>query len=298
MRTCLRLPNALLLSGLLLTPHAPLSAQTGTADVNGVTLPYEIAGSGRPLVLIHGWAVHRGFWDADVEQLAPHYAVIRYDRRGFGEATGKPDPTADPADLKALLETLDISRVHVVGHSQGAEVALTFALRYPEMVEGLVLFGAPPPAGFGLPPGDDGPPLADWVAIGRAHGVDSMKVAVGMWAAQQFGSSPDLLMQRAGPLMAAYTGLDLIDPDPPLDLVQPATIGELHSVRAPTLVIHGELEMPYLQVAAAALTYGIPNARRVVLPGGGHVVNWAEPERFAAEVLRFLREVDETPETP
>jgi pimeloyl-ACP methyl ester carboxylesterase len=46
-------------------------------------------------------------------------------------------------------------------------------------------------------------------------------------------------------------------------------------------------------VVAAVLTYGIPDARRAVLRGGGHVVNWAEPERFAAEVLRFLREVDE-----
>jgi pimeloyl-ACP methyl ester carboxylesterase len=285
--------SLILLGSLLFPPQTALHGQTGTAEVNGVTLPYEIAGSGKPLVLIHGWAVHRGFWDTDVEHLAHDYAVIRYDRRGFGGATGKPDITADAADLKALLEALDIPRAHIMGHSQGAAVALTFALRYPEMVDGLILFGAPPPDGFGLPPREDGPPIPEWIAIGKAHGVDSMKVAIGMWASAQFGGDTESMAARAGPLMGPYTGLDLLDPDPPLNLAAPARLDELGNVQAPTLVIHGQQEMPYFRVVAGVLTYAIPDARRAVLRGGGHVVNWAEPERFAAEVLRFMREVDE-----
>jgi pimeloyl-ACP methyl ester carboxylesterase len=284
---------SLLLGGAPLLPCSGLHGQTGTAAVNGVSLPYEITGSGNPLVLIHGWAVHRGFWDTDVERLAQQHTVIRYDRRGFGESTGKPDLTADPADLKAMLESLGYSRAHIMGHSQGAAVALTFAVRYPEMVDALVLFGAPPPAGFGLPPGGDGPPIAQWVAIGKAQGVDSLKMAIGAWAARQFGGAPDEMMQRGGALLDSYTGLDLIDPDPPLNLVEPARADELQAVKAPTLVIHGQYEMPYFRVVAHALTYGIPGARKAVIPGGGHTVNWPEPERFAAEVLRFLREAEE-----
>jgi pimeloyl-ACP methyl ester carboxylesterase len=296
MTVCIKLSSPLLLSGLLLTPPVILQGQTGIAEVNGVTLPYEITGSGKPLVLIHGWAVHRGYWDTDVEHLAHQYAVIRYDRRGFGEASGKPDLTADPADLKALLEALDIPRAHIMGHSQGTGVALTFALRYSEMVDGLVLFGAGPPEGFGLPPGEEAPPIPEWVVIGRTHGVDSLKALIGMWAARAFGDRPDQMAAPAGALLEPYTGLDLIDPDPPLNLTEPARIEELHMVRAPTLVIHGQYEMPYFRVVADVLTYGIPNARKAVVPGGGHVVNWAEPERFAAEVLRFLREVDGAPD--
>lgn len=292
MKTRSAVLGLLLLGGALLLADSA-HGQTGTAEANGVSLPYEITGSGKPLVLIHGWAVHMGFWDTDVEALARHYTVIRYDRRGFGGATGKPDLTADPADLEALLNELGIPRAHVMGHSQGAAVALTFALRYPEMVDGLVLFGAPPPEGFGLPPGEDGPRFAEWAAIGKAHGVDSLKAAIGAWAVQQFGDNPEELMARAGPLMGPYTGLDLIDPDPPLNLVAPARIDELHLVGAPTLVLVGGHEMPHTRLTADALTYGIPDAEEVVIPGGGHTVNWAEPERFAAEVLRFLREVDD-----
>ncbi len=293
MKTLGALARPLLLGVALLIPCAALHAQAGTVVVNGVSLPYEITGSGEPLVLIHGWAVHMGFWDTDVEALARHYTVIRYDRRGFGGATGKPDLTADPADLEALLNELGIPRAHVMGHSQGAAVALTFALRYLEIVDGLVLFGAPPPEGFGLPPGEDGPRFAEWAAIGKAHGVDSLKAAIGAWAVQQFGDNPEELMARAGPLLGPYTGLDLIDPDPPLNLVAPARIDELHLVGAPTLVLVGEREMPHTRLTADALAYGIPNAEKVVIPGGGHTVNWAEPERFAAEVLRFLRVVDD-----
>ncbi len=148
--------RSIALSGLLFLGALPISPQAlqGEAvsvQVNDVSLVYEIEGSGKPLVLIHGWAVHRGFWDGDVERFASRYTVIRYDRRGFGESSGKPDITADPADLEALLEMLGYPRVRIMGHSQGAIVALTFAVRYPEMVDALILFGAVPPDGFGLP---------------------------------------------------------------------------------------------------------------------------------------------------
>ena len=281
-----------LISSMILGGAVAAHAQAASVQVNGVTLPYEIEGSGAPLVLIHGWAVHRGFWDTDVDRFARHYTVIRYDRRGFGEASGKPDITADPADLKALLEQLDHARAHIVGHSQGAAVALTFAVRYPEMVNGLVLFGAVPPAGFGLPPGEDGPPVAEWIAAGKAYGVDSLRAAIGVWAAEQFGDLSPEDAQRAGALLQSYRGLDLIDPDPPSMLAEPARIDELRLVQAPTLVVNGQQEMPYFRLVADALTYGISGARKIVIPGGGHVVNWAEPERFAAEVLRFLREAE------
>jgi pimeloyl-ACP methyl ester carboxylesterase len=283
--------------GLLLLGGAALLAdsayaQSGTAEVNGVSLPYEITGSGEPLVLIHGWAVHLGFWDTDVEALARHYTVVRYDRRGFGAATGKPDLTADPADLKALLDELGIARAHVMGHSQGTNVALTFAVRYPETVNGLILFGPGAPPGFDVPEGPEAPPFGEWIAAAREHGIDALKDAMIAWASEQFGDQSAEMRRRSRKLLEPYTGADLLDPDPPLNLVAPARIDELHLVKAPTLLLVGEREMSSSRLVAHVLAYGIPGAQEVVIVGGGHTVNWAEPERFAAEVLRFLREVN------
>ncbi len=277
----------------LLSPQIA-RGQSASVQINGISLRYEIEGSGKPLVLVHGWAVHRGFWDGEVERFAPHYTVIRYDRRGFGESSGKPDLSADPADLKALLETLGYSQVRIMGHSGGTNVALTFAIRYPEMVDALIMFGPVPPSGFDLPfDGEDAPPMAELVETARMHGIDSVRAIISAWTAEQFGGSSSDDAERGRALLETYTGLDLIDPAPPSNLVEPARIDELRAVKAPTLIILGQDEMPYLRIVADVLTYGITGAKKIVVPGGGHVVNWAEPERFAAEILRFLREAVE-----
>jgi len=263
--------------------------QMAVADVNGVSLPYEIVGDGIPLVLIHGWAVHRGYWDDDVAALAQEYRVIRYDRRGFGEATGKPDFTADPADLKALLDEIGVPRAHVIGHSQGANVALSFALRYPEMVHGLVLFGPGLLPGQQPPSGDDVPATADWVTIGQTEGIAALHDAIGQWAVEHFGGSIDeTLSARAEALIATYSGADLLDPPQPSNLVTPAGVAELAAVTSPTLVICGEDELSFVEAAAELAVEGIPGARRVVISGAGHVANWQEPDQFASAVLEFL----------
>ena len=277
---------------MLLTVPAALPGQTGTVAVNGVSLPYVVEGTGPPLVLIHGWAVNHRYWDGNVGELARHATVIRYDRRGFGAAGGKPDPTADAADLKALLDQLGYARVYVMGHSAGASAALTFAVRYPAMVEGLVLFGPGPTSVAGLPPpaAEHAPPVQEWIAAGRTHGVDSLRAAIARWAARSFGGTPTpAAMERARRMLQTYSGADLLDPAPPSNLVEPVRVDELATVRVPTLILVGEQEMVMVRQVADVLADRIPGARLVVIPGGGHTVNWLEPERFAAEVRRFLR---------
>lgn len=286
---------SLAIAGVFLSvaPSA-LRGQTETVDVNGVSLPYEIRGEGPPLVLIHGWAVHRGFWDDDVELLARRHTVIRYDRRGFGGASGKPDITADPADLKELLATLGVDRAHIMGHSQGTAVALTFAVRYPGMVRSLILFGPGILPGQELPVAADFPPFAEWVAIGQREGVDSLRAAIGAWGMRYFGGDVRGWNTKAADLLSTYSGDDLLSPAQPLNLVELAGVTDLADVTVPTLIIHGEHEMSFIKVTANLMADSIPGAERVVIPGGGHVVNWQEPERFADAVLRFIRHVEET----
>ena len=295
MKISIAIPSLLLLSGVFVSSQLAAQARAGTADVNGVSLRYEVEGSGKPLVLIHGWTLTRRAWDGVAELLAPHYQVIRYDSRGYGESGGKADFTADPADLKALLEKLGHPRAHVLGHSSGGGVALTFAVRYPEMVDGLILYGAVPPVGFGLPwDGEDAFPFAEWEEIARTHGIDSLRETLAAMADEGYRAigRPDLA-QRYRLELKRYQGLDMIAPGSPSNLVEPVRIDELRSLRAPTLVLIGEDEMAYMKIVADALTYGITGARKVVIPGGRHGVHWPEPERFVAEILRFLRAAEE-----
>lgn len=293
MTTTLR--RALLPAALLAASGGAATAQIQTATINGVTIPYVVQGAGPPLVLIHGWAVNLHFWDGLADSLASHYTVIRYDRRGFGDAAGGADPTADPADLAELLRQLGFSRAHVMGHSAGVGTALTFAVRYPDMVAGLVLYGAGPIAGE-MPQGKDVPPIAEWIAAGRTYGVDSLHAAIGRWSATSFGGSlSPAQVERAGQLLASYSGQDLLAPVPPSNLVAPIGPDDIRSIGAPTLIVVGADDMGFIRTASDDYASRIPDAELVVIPGGGHVVSWQQPGRFTAAVLSFLQLVDSRP---
>ena len=111
-------------------------------DIDGISLHYELEGSGTPLVLTHGLGDDLRFWDPLVARLAAHHAVLRWDVRGFG-ASAKPagpySPALFAADLAALLDALGLDRVHLGGISMGGVIAQRFALDHPSRLRSLIL---------------------------------------------------------------------------------------------------------------------------------------------------------------
>ena len=113
------------------------------ARVNGVELEYEVAGSGEPVLLLHGGLL------ADengplLEQpaLTDDYKVINYHRRGFAGSEhppGKAQIADQVADAHAMLAELGVERTHVVGHSLGGVIGIQLALDHPEQVHTLAL---------------------------------------------------------------------------------------------------------------------------------------------------------------
>lgn len=114
-----------------------------TLSLSDLQTYYELAGSGPPLVLVHGGFVDSHMWDAQVADFAQDYRVLRYDLRGHG-LTG---PNATPRytvglfaeDLKGLLDVLGLERVALCGLSFGGMVAQAFAAHYPERLNALIL---------------------------------------------------------------------------------------------------------------------------------------------------------------
>jgi pimeloyl-ACP methyl ester carboxylesterase len=114
-------------------------------EVNGVRLHYFERGSGAPLVLLHGnGSMIQDFETSGLIDLAAKtYRVIAFDRPGFGH-TSRPrnvvwTPAAQAELLRSALDRLGVSTAIVLGHSWGASVAVALALKYPELVQGLVL---------------------------------------------------------------------------------------------------------------------------------------------------------------
>lgn len=130
-------------SGLVSTAHVWDTQRDVLAS--GVRLRIATAGSGPPLVLLHGLFVDHSTWDGVAAALAGDFQIVAPDLPGFGESE-KPSPSRFPYGIDAFTEAvadmyagLGLGRAAVVGHALGGAVALTLAARHPELVERLVL---------------------------------------------------------------------------------------------------------------------------------------------------------------
>jgi 3-oxoadipate enol-lactonase len=297
----IHLHGVIMLFALLALPLSQGVAQTrdaaagAYAAVNGTRLFYQDEGSGQPLVLIHGWPMSARMWDDQARALKQRYRVIRYDRRGFGRSPAEPwndgPSDHDVADLTALLDYLKVGSAYVLGQSAGGSVAIGFALAHAERVTALILHGAVP-GGFVLP---ERGPFAERDStreMVKRHGMDSLRRA---WAAHPINSVPEGrtdLKDRLNLILREYSGADITRTVPSQARSGSPAIYRLHTIRTPTLVLVGDSDLPFFQIAADVLHFEIPGAQKVSVKGGGHIVNMIEPARYNAEVTRFLDEVE------
>jgi pimeloyl-[acyl-carrier protein] methyl ester esterase len=103
----------------------------------------ETYGSGEPLVLFHGWAMHSGIWRSFAKQLAQHYQVICVDLPGHGHSQPLPEFTL-AAISSHLVKILPTTACTLIGWSLGGMVALDLANRFPERIKKLVMIGSNP----------------------------------------------------------------------------------------------------------------------------------------------------------
>jgi 3-oxoadipate enol-lactonase len=111
-------------------------------NANGISINYDVQGSGPRLTLIHGSGNNLDVWEQQVAYLSKHFSTLIFDIRGHGLSDlGKEPVTADTLteDLHALFEALGISSSTILGHSMGAEIAIRLYLKYPRMVDSLIL---------------------------------------------------------------------------------------------------------------------------------------------------------------
>ncbi len=215
--------------------------QIGFAEVEGTRLYYEIAGSGCPMILIHGFALDSRMWDDQFESFTQQYQVIRYDLRGFGKSglpNSKSYSYAD--DQKALIDHLGVSHAYVIGLSLGGMIAIDFALEHPEATDALVAADA---ALGGFEWQVFGTSLESVWARARKSGVQAVKeIWQGLDLFKPAFGEPDVA-SRLTQMFADYSGWHFVNDDPVSELDPPA-IQRLNDISAPTLVILGEYDSP------------------------------------------------------
>jgi pimeloyl-ACP methyl ester carboxylesterase len=266
---------------------APPKAASGIAAVNGTKLYYEVAGSGDPVVLVHAFTLDTRMWDGQFEVLARDFRVIRYDARGFGKSAPPVpgEPYSNAEDLAALLDRLDARRAHVVGLSMGGRFALDYAVTYPDGLRSLVVID-------GVIGGWQW--SREWLAAyapiveaGRrrdAAQAKSLWLGLPLFAPARRQPEVDA---RLKVMVGDYSGWHFVNQNPER-AVSPPAVGRLGAIRAPTLVVVGELDLPDFQRMAERLEREIPGARRATIAGAGHMANMEAPETVNKALGAFL----------
>lgn len=263
---------------------------SGIAAVNGTNLYYEFTGTGPAVVLIHGYTLDTRMWADQIEAFSQNYRVVCYDLRGFGRsALPTQDLYSHADDLKALLDFLGVARAHIMGLSLGGAVAVDFALAYPATVNSLILVDASAVDGYPWPDA-----LNPWFdAIGQAAKAGDLDQARTHWL-----NTGWFTPAQAKPVVAAklrqivndYSGWHFAHHNPVKASVISAN-QRLAEIEAPTLVVVGEYDLPFYNLPLAEhLSQTIPHARKIMLPGVGHMANMEDHDGFNKAVLEFLSE--------
>jgi 3-oxoadipate enol-lactonase len=261
-----------------------------TLRINGVDIAYDEAGSGPALLLLHAGIADRRMWDEVVPTFAERFRVVRCDLRGYGETPLPDGPFTYSADAAALLDALGVERAHVVGVSMGGHVALDLALAHPARLDRLILVGS------GIDGWEhDAEVVAAWeeeeAALERGDLDEGAWVNVRTWLdgpTRREGDVDPVLRRRVFEMQRL--ALDYENPEARGEWLTPSRRERLGDVRAPTLVLVGELDQASFGRIARFLAAEIPGARFEELPGVAHLAPMEDPTAFARVVLAFLGE--------
>ena len=270
-----------------------------TARVNGLSLFYEEAGQGTPLVFVHEFAGEARSWHLQVRFFARRYRTIAYNARGYPPSDVPEDPKAysqDQAvdDIRGLLDALGIRKAHICGLSMGGYATLHFGLRYPERALSLVVAGA----GYGSVPGDRERFRRDVEETARRFERDGMRAVAEFYTMGptrvQFTDKDPAGWREFYDMFCAQSARGHAFTMRGVQMARPSVYeleAGMERMTVPTLIVTGDEDEPCLE-PALFMKRRIRSSGLVVIPKAGHTVNLEDPEAFNRAVLDFLTAVD------
>jgi 3-oxoadipate enol-lactonase len=223
-------------------------------SVNDIEMYYEIHGEGEPVVLIAGLNSDHSFYQRAglIDRLAERYQVIVFDNRGVGQ-TSKPDipysieMMAD--DTAGLLKALSIEQAHILGISLGGRIAVTLALRHPQLVKSLILVST----------------IMNMKKVQNSRARRRIRFMLSIPAIR--GSNASIRQFEAS------TDFDCTD-----------RLGEIH---VPTLILHGKQDRTAPHALAEEMHEGIQHSQMITFQGG-HIFFALRQKQFIDAIVDFL----------
>jgi pimeloyl-ACP methyl ester carboxylesterase len=252
-------------------------------------LYYENHGQGRTLVLLHGMWSNHGVWRKMVPELARNYEVILLDHMGHGKSGRMQTPyrlATYASDLGHLLDSLERSKVTLLGFSLGASVAQETYFQKPSIVEALVLVATPPPYKMRWMIG------IQFVSFLEKLGITSLKRETIKALGRRYSKGTD-----KGFIQKSLNELSSCDDNEFTRLLRSAwdrgNLGREARIRVPTHIMVGEKDG--IRGHSVTVQQAIPGSRLSIVPGCDHSVLFDRPDWVVREILAFLDEIHPNP---
>jgi 3-oxoadipate enol-lactonase len=257
-------------------------------EINGVRIHYTEAGSGLPVVFLHGFPLDSSMWEAQLSALAspPGRRLIAPDLRGFGQSRSDSafslESLAD--DIHALAGAVGAIPLVLAGLSMGGYVALAYAKKYPSDLRGLVLIDTKAEADTA-----EGKQGRDkMIELARKEGSRAVaeQMMPKMLAKDADGQRPQTaqalrrIMEACPPKTIQNALAAMRD--------RPDRSGELASIKVPTLVIVGDSDAITPPNVAESMAKKIPGALLVTIRGAGHMSPMEQPDQVNRALRAFL----------
>ena len=278
---------------------------------DGIPLHYEMAGKGKPIVFVHGWAMNSNVWKYQMDELSKDFQVIAVDLRGHGKSEIPPFPPLSKGggggfdkfvnDLKELVDFLSIEKFTLAGWSMASFIIARYYFKYPEDVEKLIFISGTPKF---LSENDYscGQPVI------MAKRLEQNLKRNNPLSPFDKGDYENHIREFCGKLFISGERIDdsklseieslMFNEDfPPSSDVVLQTLNSLlkddirdnlNDIKVPTLIIHGSIDKICPVGADRYMAKKIPDSKLIILEGVGHAPFLTQPERVNKEIKEFI----------
>jgi pimeloyl-ACP methyl ester carboxylesterase len=286
------------------------------ADLESCRLHYVSRGEGKPLLFLHGFPQFWFLWREQLADLGDDHAVYAADMRGYNLSCKPEDVEAYRmrhllGDILGLIQKLELAPLTLVGHDWGGIVSWAFALKYPELLDRLVIIDAPPPftwnrdlrespkqrdaVNYMLEFSKPSPEPEEMMAASDFALMDNLMVRIGGRGAQLSEEERRIYHAAWGQPGALRGGLNYYRAARMGDQVAAGGVPEEYmekiktqTVEVPTLVIWGENDAALLPSLTRGLSEWVPRLRVEIVPGAGHWVPYERPDVVNALIRDFV----------
>ena len=286
------------------------------AELSECRMHYVTRGEGKPILFLHGFPQFWFLWRRQLADLGSDHAVYAPDMRGYNLSC-KPERVEDYrmrhllGDILELVEQLGLAPLTLVGHDWGGIVSWTFALKYPGLLERLVIIDAPSPftwnrdlrespkqrdaVNYMIELSKPSPEPEEMLAAKSFSMMDDIMRRIGGRHAQlsdadraiyhEAWGQPGALQGALNYYRAAHMGEQVAAGGVPEEYASKITS---QTVSVPTLVIWGENDAALLPSLTRGLSEWVPQLRVEIVPGAGHWVPYERPNEVNSLIREFV----------